>query len=243
MKESVHANNITPFIDTKNCIICFDADDTLWDDQIYYNKVEHEWTQIMKDYGDEKYLHDELYKTETKNMPITGYGPKAYCLSVIETSLKVSDYNISGEKIKQIYDLTTSLLINSTTPLPGVKETLDVLSKKFKLICLTKGEILDQEHKLIKSGLKQYFQHLEIVSEKTENTYLNLCKLNGIHPNDLIMVGNSFKSDIDPVLKIGGWGIHIPHKTMWAYERVQEYKHDKLIEINNFSSILHLIKQ
>lgn len=242
MKQTIHNNN--PFSNIEeNTYIFFDADDTLWEDQIYYKQVEKGWINIMSEYGNEKYLHNELYKIEIKNMPTMGYGTKAYCLSLIETALKLSNNNISGENIRKIYEMGTNLLNISTTPFEGVKETLELLSKKFKLICLTKGDLLDQENKLKKSGLEQYFQHLEIVSEKNEQTYLNLSKKYKVEPQNFIMVGNLFKSDIDPVLKIGGWGIYIPCKNMWAYEQLPEYQHEKLISLKNMKYILNLINQ
>ena len=222
-------------------LLCFDADDTLWDNQTYYDEVEEKWMEVMQPYGSREYLHDELFKVETKNMPTMGYGTKAYCLSLVETALKLSGHTITATDLQRIYDAGTQLLHMPATPFEGVAETLDQLSQHYTLICLTKGDLLDQQNKLRRSGLKPYFNHIEIVAEKTVGIYANLCHRYSTTPSHFVMTGNSFKSDIDPVLQIGGYGIHIPFKRMWAYEKTEEYTHDKLFKINSFQEIPQII--
>ena len=222
-------------------IICFDADDTLWDNQSHYDSVEEQWLEVMKPYGTPQYLHDVLFKVEKKNMPTMGYGTKAFCLSLIETALKLSRQTIPLTELQKIYDFSTWLLSMPATPFDGVQPTLSQLSADYTLVCLTKGDLLDQQNKLRRSGLKPYFNHIEIVAEKTVGIYANLCHRYSTTPSHFVMTGNSFKSDIDPVLQIGGYGIHIPFKRMWAYEKAEEYTHDKLFKINSFQEIPQII--
>ena len=224
-------------------IICFDADDTLWDNQSLYDSVEEQWLEVMKPYGTPQYLHDELFKVEKKNMPTMGYGTKAFCLSLIETALKLSDQTIPASELQRIYDFSTWLLSMPATPFDGVHDTLSQLANDYTLICLTKGDLLDQENKLRRSGLMPFFTHVEIVSEKTESTYTNLCQRFGTTPTLLVMVGNSFKSDIDPVLRIGGFGLHIPFKRMWAYEHVEEYEHHRLQTLHSIIEVPEAIQK
>lgn len=218
-------------------IICFDADDTLWDNQSHYDSVEEQWLEVMKPYGTPQYLHDELFKVEKKNMPTMGYGTKAFCLSLIETALKLSRQTIPPTELQKIYDFSTWLLSMPAIPFDGVQPTLSQLSADYTLVCLTKGDLLDQQNKLNRSGLMPYFAHVEIVSEKTESTYANLCRQFATTADRLIMVGNSFKSDIDPVLRIGGYGLHIPFKRMWAYEHVEEYEHPRLFTLESIKEV------
>ena len=221
----------------ESVLLCFDADDTLWDNQSHYDSVEDQWFEVMKPYGTTQYLHDELYKVEKKNMPTMGYGTKAFCLSLIETALKLSNQTIPGTELQKIYDFSTWLLSMPATPFDGVAETLRELTGDYTLVCLTKGDLLDQENKLVRSGLMPLFSHVEIVSEKTESTYTGLCHRFGTTTDRLVMVGNSFKSDIDPVLRIGGYGLHIPFKRMWAYEHVEEYEHPRLLTLESITEV------
>ena len=140
----------------------------------------------------------------------------------------LSGHTITATDLQRIYDAGTQLLHMPATPFEGVAETLDQLSQHYTLICLTKGDLLDQQNKLRRSGLKPYFNHIEIVAEKTVGIYANLCHRYSTTPSHFVMTGNSFKSDIDPVLQIGGYGIHIPFKRMWAYEKTEEYI-DKMV--------------
>ena len=223
-------------------LICFDADDTLWDNQTHYDRVEEQWLEVMRPYGTEQFLYDELFKVEKKNMPTMGYGTKAFCLSLIETALKLSACTIPASELQRIYDFSTWLLSMPATPFDGVTATLSLLARRHALVCLTKGDLLDQENKLQRSGLMQYFDHVEVVSEKTPDVYVSLCQRYGTDASHFVMVGNSFKSDIDPVLRIGGYGIHIPFKRMWAYEHLDEYTHPKRFTIDTISELPALLE-
>lgn len=153
-----------------------------------------------------------------KNMHLYGYGAMAFTLSLIETAIRISRGKVDAEVINEIMDVGTGILKQPVVLLPGVSEVLPVLYNKYKLIVVTKGDLLDQERKLENSGLLKYFHHIEVVSEKHESNYSRLIELLGINPDEFLMVGNSLKSDIIPVLSIGGNAVHIPQEEVWIHE-------------------------
>ena len=217
-------------------IIGFDADDTLWVNEPYYREFEKQFCTILSDFGTEKYISDELYKIEVKNLDLYGFGAKAFTLSLIETALMISNNDISQSTISEIIKLGKSLINKPVVLLDGVNDVLESLHKRGKkLIIATKGDLLDQERKLKKSNLDQYFHHIEIMSDKKEADYLKLLTHLDIEPEDFLMIGNSLKSDIKPVLNIGGYGIHIPYHTTWQHEQTS-----KLEENNNLIEIEHI---
>lgn len=224
-------------------VVAFDADDTLWDNQTYYDEAEKRLGEILQEYGDPETVLKDLFSIEMANMQIFGYGAMAFTLSMIETALKVSNDTIPAAKIHEIHSLGKSLLHIPSTPLPGVAETLETLQKTrhYRTIVITKGNMLDQENKLERSGLKKYFSHIEIVSDKTPEAYCRLLDFLGIESHELLMVGNSFKSDIAPVLTLGGYGVHIPFKTTWQHEKTDEFDHPHLFRISEFSELCKIL--
>lgn len=224
-------------------VVAFDADDTLWDNQTYYDEAEKRLGEILQEYGDPETVLKDLFSIEMANMQIFGYGAMAFTLSMIETALKVSSDTIPAAKIHEIHSLGKSLLHIPSTPLPGVAETLETLQKTrhYRTIVITKGNMLDQENKLERSGLKKYFSHIEIVSDKTPEAYCRLLDFLGIESHELLMVGNSFKSDIAPVLTLGGYGVHIPFKTTWQHEKTDEFDHPHLFRISEFSELCKIL--
>lgn len=224
-------------------VIAFDADDTLWENQPYFDEVEEKLCSILSEYGWSGHIREELFRTEMRNMDELGYGAMAFTLSMIETALEVSGNRIPAGKISEMYALGRSLLRIPATPLEGVSETLERLSESgaFRLILITKGNMLDQQRKLDRSGLRGFFSHVEIVSDKDESTYRRLLESLDIRPSQLLMVGNSFKSDIAPVLQIGGYGAYIPFHTTWQHEKVDEYEHPRLFKLERFSELEDLV--
>lgn len=220
--------------------ILFDADDTLWDCQTYYDKAEERFNAIMARFGTAEKRSEQLFEIEAKNMPDYGFGAKAVALSMIEAALKIGGRTILPEEVSLVLTNARSLLHIPCTPLPGVEDTLKELrnSGKYRMILLTKGDLLDQENKLDRSGLRQYFDKVIILSDKGEKEYRRICDEEGIEPEEMIMIGNSFKSDIKPVIDLGGKGIFIPFKTMWKYETLQEYDHPNVTKYEAFSQIL-----
>lgn len=221
--------------------IAFDADDTLWDNQSHFEAVERRYCEILAPYGDTVYVSRQLFITETANMPLLGYGSKAFTLSLIENALRISNNNIAASSIEEILELGKSLSDLPSTPLPEVERTLASLKDNYRLALFTKGELLNQQNKLHRSGLSAYFCHVEIVSDKTESQYIALCRHLDIEPSELLMVGNSFKSDIIPALSIGAAAIYIPFHTTWQLEHAEEFSHKRLVKVSNFSEIQQII--
>jgi putative hydrolase of the HAD superfamily len=175
-------------------------------------------------------------------MPLLGYGTKAFTLSMIETALRVSRHEMDGRQLSELQQLCYTLLELPATPLPEVSSTLQGLHDNGQLMAVfTKGELLDQENKLKRSGLESYFSHMETVSNKTEKEYRQLCENLGVAPEQTVMVGNSFRSDIAPALTAGAYAIHIPYHVVWELEKSEEYPHERLRKIAHFGEIADLL--
>lgn len=224
-------------------LVAFDADDTLWDNQSYYCNAEKVLCSVLSEYASEYDISSALLKTETMNMPALGYGAKAFTISLMETALEVSGGRLSGNMMMKILNAGKSVLEMSAEPFPGVMEVLVKLAAagKYRLVVFTKGDLLDQQNKLSRSGLEKYFCHAEIVSDKTAKEYRSLCCRMGVSPDEFMMVGNSFKSDIAPVLEIGGYGVYIPFEHTWQHEVAEEYDHARLMRVSSFTEIADLL--
>ncbi len=222
-------------------VIGFDADDTLWENEDLFFEAQNEIKDILK--LNSNNFDKEVFKTEKSNLDIYGYGIKGFILSIIETSAKNSHKELKIESINQIIKLGKKMLNAPVNLIQDVEKILSILSKKYKLILITKGDLLDQERKIKKSKLEKYFKHKKIVSEKNKKTYLNILDDLKIEPRHFLMVGNSFKSDVLPVLEIGGNGIHIPYKILWEHEKIKinEYskRYIKLDKISDLTSVIN----
>jgi len=240
-------------------LVAIDADDTLWDCQSYFVQVEEEYCRLLSDFADADTVSYELFKTETANMAELGYGCKAFTLSLVENAVRISDGRISANRLLQIQDLGRSLLRLAATPLPEVRETLEQLRHSLLspsvpascsllpipcplMIVFTKGEIDDQLHKLERSGLAPLFDDVVVVADKTKEEYLRLCERYNVDISNLLSVGNSFKSDVEPVLQLGGYAVHIPFKHLWAHEHTEEYSHPHLWTISHFGELTNVLK-
>jgi putative hydrolase of the HAD superfamily len=220
-------------------VIAFDADDTLWVNEPYYRKAEEEFCELLKDYMPKETCNRILFDIEMKNLEVYGYGIKPFALSLIEAAITISDHKIPISVVTTLIDRAKKMLHHPIELLDGIEQTLKVLSKKYRLVMATKGDLLDQERKLIKSGLEEYFHHIEIVSDKTPNNYRKLIRQLDILPDEFLMIGNSMKSDILPVLDVGAYAFHIPYHTTWAHEVVHEETiHDRFIELKKASELL-----
>lgn len=210
-------------IDYKNIkVIGFDADDTLWVNETYFREAEHEIQRLLSEYETPNKIDQELFKMEMKNLPLYGYGVKAFILSMVEVALELSNYTISNKTIEAILNIGKNMLEKPVELLDGVEEVLSNLSKKYRLILATKGDLLDQERKLEKSGLTSYFHHIEVLSDKQELNYQNLLNHLDIEPSEFLMIGNSLKSDVLPLVNIKANAIHVPFHTTWAHEEVSK---------------------
>ena len=213
-------------------VIAFDADDTLWVNEPYFEETEKKFCELMQDYLSHQGLSQELFKIEIENLPLYGYGIKGYILSMIEAALKISNNTINVAIIERIIQLGKELLEKPIELLDGVEETLESLKGKYRLVVATKGDLKDQHRKLHDSGLGHYFHHIEVMSDKQEIDYQKLVTRLDLKPEEFFMIGNSLKSDVLPVLGIGGPAVHVPFHTTWAHERI-----DHKIEHPNFRTI------
>jgi len=223
-------------------VIGFDADDTLWVNEPFYQDVESEFCQIMKLHLDEAETSKELFKTEMQNLEIYGYGAKGFILAMVETAIRTTNGTIAADEINKIIDIGKTLLNMPIQMLNGVENVLKKLQGKYKLILATKGDLLDQERKLQKSGLIGYFHHIEIMSDKHENNYRKLLLHLDIQPSEFLMVGNSVKSDILPVINIGAKAIHVPFEITWQHETHHDSTETSdFITVSAISEILELL--
>lgn len=236
--------NIRQLADKDIRLIAFDADDTLWDCQGHFENVEKAYAQLLAPYADEPTVAEMLFQTETDNMPLLGYGSKAFTLSLVENAVKVSRGQISAADVLRIVELGKSLLQLPATPLPEVRSTLESLhqANRYAMVVFTKGELLDQENKFQRSSLSPLFDDIVVVSDKTKTEYTKLCSQFGTTLDHLLMVGNSFRSDIEPVLQLGGWAVHIPFSSIWRHEQTKEYCHPRLVTLSHFGGLQALVK-
>lgn len=225
-------------------VIAFDADDTLWDNQSHFEAAERRYCEILADYGSAEHISAELFRTETANMPLLGYGCKAFVISLVENAVRVSGGRVPASAIGEIVSVGKSLLTIPATPLPGVEPVLSALreSGRYRLAVFTKGELLDQQNKLARSGLAGYFSHVGIVSDKTREEFLALCRDMGIAPSALLMVGNSFRSDIAPALAAGAAAAYIPFHVTWQLEHTCEFGHSRLFRLRSFSGLTEILR-
>lgn len=223
-------------------VIGFDADDTLWVNEPFFQAVEKQFCVILKPYMDEEEASKELFKTEIQNLNIYGYGAKGFLLAMVETALRATNGKITSSELVKIIDIGKSLLKMPIQLLEGVEEVLQALKDRYRLIMVTKGDLLDQERKLQNSGLAGYFHHIEIMSDKREQNYLKLLAHLDIQPHEFLMVGNSVKSDVLPVLNIGSKAIHIPYEVTWQHENHHEpTKENSFINVESITEILDLL--
>ena len=206
---------------TTDYCIGFDADDTLWHNENIFEKVHERYFHLLSKYHESATVEKALFATEMRNLELYGYGIKGFTLSAIETAIALTDGKISTEEIHEIILLGRAMLDHPVEMLPGAKETVDLLVRSYRLILITKGDLRDQERKLRKSGIADRFQAIEIVSEKDKHAYGRIFLKHGIDPKRFLMVGNSVKSDIVPVLDLGGCGVHVPYRITWGHEHAE----------------------
>jgi putative hydrolase of the HAD superfamily len=223
-------------------IVGFDADDTLWINEPLYQETEKQFCKILSPYLTEEETTKELFRTEMQNLEMYGYGAKGFLLSMIETALRVSEKKITSGEISLILELGKNLLNEPIILLDNVELVLQKLKPKYKLILATKGDLLDQERKLRKSGLTDYFHHIEIMSDKHENNYRKLIRSLDIKPEEFVMIGNSVKSDILPVINVGAKAIHVPFEVTWQHEKHHEEPgKDRFITVNHITEVLEIL--
>ncbi len=223
-------------------VIAFDADDTLFVNEPYFQETEQKFCALMSSYLSHHSLSQELFRTEIGNLDLYGYGIKGYTLSMIEAAMKISNNTLSIEVIGEIIELGKALLQRPIELLDGVEETLKALQGKYKLIVATKGDLKDQQRKLHDSGLGPYFHHIEVMADKQEVNYEKLLKRLEIESKEFFMIGNSLKSDVLPVLGIGGYAVHIPFHTTWEHEIIShKVNHPNFRTLEKISDVLEIL--
>ncbi|MGK0325583.1 MAG: putative hydrolase of the HAD superfamily [Polaribacter sp.] len=224
-------------------VIAFDADDTLWVNETYFRDAEHQFAKLLAQYETENKIDQELFRTEIKNLTHYGYGVKGFVLSMIECALELSNYQVNQKTIEAILTIGKEMLEKPIELLDGIEDVLHSLQGKYKLIVATKGDLLDQERKLEKSNLLKYFHHIEVMSDKKEKDYQKLIQHLDIHSSELLMIGNSLKSDVLPLIEIGASAIHVPFHTTWVHEEVSldEKSKTNYKTINNITEILNFV--
>lgn len=226
-------------------IVAFDADDTLWHNEVIYMDAQAKFVALLSQYHDPKWIQERLDATEGRNLAHFGYGIKSFALSMIETAVELTEGRITGHDIQTLINLTREMLASEVELLPDVAATVADLAKTYALMVITKGDLLDQETKLARSGLMHHFKHIEIVSAKTPETYARLLKRYNILPHRFVMVGNALRSDILPVLEIGGNAVYIPYEATWMHESGEPPTGgtDRFYQVENVGILPQLLEQ
>jgi len=226
-------------------VIGFDADDTLWHNESIFERAHQRYRACLEAYHDSGTVDRTLLETEERNLHLYGYGIKGFTLSAIEAAIHLTRGRISAEELGDILALGREMLDHPVELLPGVSAALEQLVGEHQLILITKGDLRDQERKVGKSQLAQYFTHVAIVSEKDQDTYARLLQRHGMAARHFLMVGNSLKSDIHPVIALGGYGIHIPYRITWAVEQTKEPASapDRLLTLADFVQLPEALRR
>jgi putative hydrolase of the HAD superfamily len=203
-------------------VVGFDGDDTLWHSETRFNVTQGQFRDLLRQHVSDADIDARLAATEMKNLSIYGYGVKSFTLSMLETAIELTERRISTEDLSVILGWGKGMLMEPTELLDGVEETLRTLSDDHDLLLITKGDLFDQESKLARSGLGELFLGVEILSEKNVDTYRGVFKRRGIKPEDFVMVGNSLRSDIVPLVELGARAVHIPYQVTWQHEHVPD---------------------
>ncbi len=201
--------------------IGFDADDTLWQNELFFRMTEKRLAAMLSDHGEEEQISARLLEAERRNLALYGFGIKGFTLSMIETAIEVTQGRVPAPLISRILDAGREMLSHPIELLPHARETVEKLAGAFRLVLITKGDLFDQERKLAGSGLRDLFDAIEIVSDKDAATYARLFSRHGDGPAKSMMIGNSLKSDVVPAIEAGGWGVHVPHELTWVLEHVE----------------------
>ena len=215
-------------------VIGFDADDTLWHNESIFTITQEKFCEILHSHNTEL-VNQTLSSTQIKNLKLFGYGIKGFILSMVEASVELTNGEIKGNEIQKIIDFSKEMLANPIELLPHVQEVIEDLSRKYRLLLITKGDLIDQETKIARSGLAEYFTGVEIVSDKNTETYEKILSRHEIIASRFIMIGNSMRSDIVPIVQIGGQAVHIPYYSTWDHEQKHPY-----IAPKNFKQLKHI---
>ena len=198
----------------------FDGDDTLWKSEDYYRQAEQDFEAILARYIDlgDRRMQQHLLDTERRNLKVFGYGVKGMTLSMLETAIQLTGERISAHDLHRVIEIGRTTLQHPVDLLPGIREAVEAIARDHEIVLITKGDLFHQEAKIAQSGLTDLFHRIEVVSEKDVPTYARVLQELEVEPSGFAMIGNSLRSDIEPVIQLGGWGIHMPYHVTWALE-------------------------
>ena len=222
--------------------IFFDADDTLWENESYFRAAEDRFAELLSDYTSPEGVQALLWQKQEDNIPLFGYGSKTYMLGMTDAALELCGGQLPEHIYLGIKKIITELAYHEVELIDGVEDTLKALQGHYRMIVATKGDLTEQMNKFRVSGLAKYFHHCEVMENKDEKNYLELCAKNNLDPSRLLMIGNSVKSDIAPVVEIGGTAIHVPHEIVWTHEIMDMPQSDRIIEVNEIREILKFLQ-
>jgi putative hydrolase of the HAD superfamily len=218
--------------------IFFDADDTLWENEQFFRDAEAQFAQLLADYTSPEGVQQMLWLKQEENIPLFGYGSKTYMIGMTDAAMELCGGQLPEHIYYGVKKIITDLAFHEFQIIEGVEETLKTLQDRYTLIVATKGDLTEQLYKYRKSGLEKYFHHCEVMENKNEQNYLELAAKNNIAPEQILMVGNSVKSDIAPVINVGGVAFHTPHEVVWVHEMMEMPQSDRIIEVGNIREIL-----
>ena len=218
--------------------IFFDADDTLWENERYFREAEEKFIELLADYTTPEGVQQMLWEKQEDNIPLFGYGSKTYMIGMTDAALELCGGHLPENIYYGLKQIITELAFHELELIDGVVDTLEALQGRYKLVVATKGDLTEQMAKYRKSGLCSYFHHCEVMENKDEKNYLELCAKHDIDPSELLMIGNSVKSDIAPVVNIGGVAINTPHEITWVHEMMDMPESDRIIEVENIKEIV-----
>lgn len=221
--------------------IFFDADDTLWENEQFFRDAEAQFTELLKDYTSPEGVQEMLWRKQEDNIPLFGYGSKTYMIGMTDAAMDLCGGQLPAHIYYGIKKIITDLAFHEFQLIEGVEETLQALQGHYTLVIATKGDLTEQMNKYRISGLSKYFHHCEVMENKDEKNYLELAQKNNLQPEQILMIGNSVKSDIAPVVNIGGVAFHTPHEVVWVHEMMDMPQSERIIELNNIREVLDFL--
>ncbi len=221
--------------------IFFDADDTLWENESFFRAAEDQFAALLSDYTSPEGVQQLLWQKQEENIPLFGYGSKTYMIGMTDAAMELCGGRLPEYIYYGVKKIITDLAFHEFQIMEGVRETLEALRNHYTLIVATKGDLTEQLYKYRLSGLCEYFHHCEVMENKDEKNYLELVAKHNIRPEELLMVGNSVKSDIAPVVNIGGWAINTPHDVVWVHEMMDMPESDRILIVQNIREIVQYL--
>lgn len=221
--------------------VFFDADDTLWENEHFFREAEAQFAGLLAPYAPKDGLQKLLWAKQEDNIPYFGYGSKTYLIGMADAAMELCGGTLPKDIYEGIKKIIKGLAFHEFQLIAGVEETLKTLREKYILVCATKGDLVEQQYKYRRSGLDKYFHHIVVLENKSERDYLELCRMHNIAPSELLMIGNSVKSDIAPVVNIGGTAIHTPHEVIWVHEMMDMPENNRIFEVKCIKDVINLL--